>query len=213
MKRLFIEARSTEPILQVVKKAVNLLPKKIGLVTTVQYKHRLKEANEFLEKNKKTAVIAGVVLGCDVSSAKRIAKKVDAFLYIGSGEFHPLGIALETNKPVIVANPLSNEVSRIKKEDVEQIRKRRKGAYLKFLTARNIGIIVSTKPGQSKLKQALELKKKLKNKNCCIFIADEIDLNQLENFPFIECWVNTACPRIADKAKGMINVEEVMRTK
>ena len=209
MKTLFIHAKSNEPVLPVVKKAVKLLPKKIGLVTTIQYKHKLKDAKKLLEKHKKTAVIAGIVLGCDVSNAKKIEKKVDAFLYIGTGEFHPLGIALETKKPVIIANPSSSNVSKVKKEDIEKIKKKRKGAYIKFLTAKSIGILVSTKPGQNKLKQALKLKKKLKNKDCYIFIADEINPGQLENFRFIECWINTACPRIADNITGMINLEDI----
>ena len=209
MKTMFIHAKSNEPVLPAVKKALKLLPKKISLVTTIQHKHKLKDAKKLLEKNKKTAVIAGTVLGCDVSAAKKHEKKVDAFLYIGTGQFHPLGIALETKKPVIVANPASSRVSRIDKKDVEAIKKKRKGAYLKFLTAKNIGILVSTKPGQNKLKQALQLKNKLKNKNCYVFIADELDMQQLENFPFIECWVNTACPRIADRVKGMLNIDDI----
>jgi 2-(3-amino-3-carboxypropyl)histidine synthase len=209
MKTIFIKAKSNEPILPVVEKALRILPKKVGLVSTVQHGHKLKEAKKLLEKHKKTAVIAGAVLGCDVSAAKKIEKKVDAFLYIGTGEFHPLGIALETNKPVFVANPASGNASEIDKKDVEKIKSRKKGAYLKFLTAKNIGILVSTKPGQDKLKQARQLKNKLKNKNCYIFIADEIDMSQLENFPFIEAWVNTACPRISDKAKGMVNIDDI----
>ena len=213
MKTLFIHAKSNEAVLSAVEKAVKLLPKKIGLVTTIQHRHKLKDAKKLLEKHKKTAVIAGTVLGCNVSNAEKIEKKVDAFLYIGTGEFHPLGIALETKKPVFVANPASNQASKIKKSDVEKIRKKTKGAYIKFLTAKKIGILVSTKPGQNKLKQALDLKKRLKDKETYIFIADEINPEQFENFPFIECWVNTACPRIADNVKGMINIEDVMRTK
>ncbi len=209
MKTLFIHAKSNEEILPAVKKALKQLPKKIGLVTTIQHRHKLKDAKKLLEKHKKTAVIAGTVLGCDVSAAKRIEKKVDAFLYIGTGEFHPLGIALETKKKVIIANPSSNAVSKVKKEDIENIKKKRKGSYLKFLTSKNIGILVSTKPGQNKLKEALALKKKLKDKNCYIFIADEIIPEQFENFPFIECWVNTACPRIADSAKRMVNIDDI----
>ena len=77
-----------------------LLPKKVGLVTTVQHKHELKKIKELIEKTGKKTVIGGQILGCDVNAAKKIKSKVDAFLYIGSGEFHPLGVALETNKKV-----------------------------------------------------------------------------------------------------------------
>ena len=209
MKGLFIEAKWTGDVKPVIKKAIRKLPGKIGLVTTVQHKHELKKIKGIIEKAGKKAVIGGQILGCDVSAAKKIEKKVNAFLYMGSGEFHPLGVALETGKMVIIANPLSNVVGEIKKEDVERYKKKQKGALLKFLSSKEIGIIVSTKPGQEKLKKAFELKKKLKNKNCYIFAADTINPAEFENFPFIECWVNTACPRFADDKKSVVNYEIV----
>ena len=58
--------------------------------------------------------------------------------------------------------------------------------------------MVSLKPGQNNFKKAAEWKLKLKGKNCYIFAFDTLDFNQIENFPFIECWVNTACNRILD---------------
>ncbi|MBW2977209.1 2-(3-amino-3-carboxypropyl)histidine synthase subunit [Candidatus Woesearchaeota archaeon] len=211
MKGLFIEAKYTGNIKPVIGKSLKLLPKKVGLVTTIQHKHQLKQIKEIVEKAKKKAVIGGQILGCDVSAAKKIKNKVDAFLYIGSGEFHPLGVALETNKKVIVANPLSNEVSELKKQDVENYKKKQKGALIKFLSSKTVGILVSLKPGQQKLEQALGLRKNLKNKKAYIFIADTLDLNQLENFPFIECWINTACPRLVDKTRGIVNYETIRR--
>lgn len=209
---MFIEAKWIGKIEPVIEKSLKLLPKRIGLVTTAQHKHKLKQIKEMIDKSGKGAVIGGQILGCDVQSAKRIVNKVDGFLYIGSGEFHPLGVALETGKRVIIANPLSGQVSQIKKEDVEKYKKRQKGALLRFLSSKEIGILVSLKPGQERLKKALELKKKLKNKRCYIFIADTINPAEFENFPFIECWVNTACPRFADNKKGVVNYGLVERS-
>ena len=57
----------------------------------------------------------------------------------------------------------------------------------------------------------ITLKKKIK-KECYIFTADEIDFNQFENFSFIDCWINTACPRIADFRKDVINYEMVEKS-
>ena len=74
----------------------------------MQHKHELKKVKEIIEKAGKNAVIGGQILGCDVNAAKKIKNKVDAFLYIGSGEFYPLGVALETGKKVIIANPKTN---------------------------------------------------------------------------------------------------------
>ena len=74
---------------------------------------------------------------------------------------------------------------------------------------KEIGIIVSTKPGQERLKKAFDLKKRIKDKNCYIFAADTINPAEFDNFNFIECWINTACPRFADDKKGVINYELV----
>ena len=215
MRTLFIEAKYKEKI-ELDKNIINKLPKNIGLVTTVQFTDQLKDIKKQLEKQNKKVFIGkgrqkyeGQILGCDYSAAEKIKNNVDCFLYIGSGQFHPLG--LKTDKRIFNFNPLTKEFREFTKKEIEEYKKRRKGAYLKFLTAKNIGIIVSTKPGQYQLKKAIELKNKLKKqeKDAYLFIADDIDINQLENFPFIECWVNTACPRITEDKKGVINVEEL----
>lgn len=210
MKLLFIEAKSNLDVMPAVKLALKLLPRRVGLVTTAQHEHKLKEAAEFLGKNNIKAIICGAVLGCNVSAAEKAKDKVDAFLYIGSGEFHPLGVALATSKKVIVANPASGNAGVIKQEDIERFRKRRKGALLRFLSAKNIGILVSTKQGQEELEKALELENRLKDKKCYIFAADMINFKEFENFPFIECWVNTACLRIIDERSDVINADELL---
>jgi len=209
METLFIKAKSTAPVLPVVKKILDKLPDKIGIVTTIQHLHKINEVEKFLEENGRHPIIAGQVLGCNADNAKKIKDKVNAFLYIGSGEFHPINVAIETEKKVFIANPISGGISEIKEEDLEKIRKSDKVAKSKFMFAKEIGILVTIKPGQENIKKAIELKKKLKDKNIYIFIADTIDFSQFENFNFIECWVNTACPRIKQDRKNIINVEDV----
>ncbi len=51
---------------------------------------------------------AGQVSGCNYSNAKSIASEVEAFLFVGGGMFHALGIALGTSKPTIIADPYDN---------------------------------------------------------------------------------------------------------
>jgi 2-(3-amino-3-carboxypropyl)histidine synthase len=210
MKKLFIEAKSKADVKKAVEKAVKLLPKRVGVVTTAQHKHKLKEIKQILEKNKIKAEIGGQILGCDASAAKKIKDKVDGFLYVGSGRFHPIGVYLESKKKVVMANPLTDEAKELEQSEVDRILKMQQGALAKFLTAENIGILVSLKPGQNRLKQAIKLKENFKNKKTYIFIADTIDLNELENFPFIESWVNTACPRISDKTL-IVNYDQVKK--
>ncbi len=215
MKMLFIEAKYKGNI-ELGKGTIDKLPENIGLVTTVQFAEQLKDIKKQLEKQNKKIFIGkgkqiyeGQILGCDISSAEKIKDNIDCFLYIGSGQFHPLALT-KTKKKIFTFNPLTKIFKELSKQEIENYLKRRKGAYLKYLSSKNIGIIVSTKPGQKKLKEAIELKEKLgkKGKNSYIFIADDIDVNQLENFPFIDCWVNTSCPRIVEDKKGIIDIGE-----
>lgn len=183
----------------------SVLPKNIGLATTVQFLDFVDEIKQYLEGREKIIFIdkikqkyEGQLLGCDIGGADKIKDKVDAFLYIGTGIFHPLGIALNIDKEVFCYDPISAVLSKIDRAEVERYNRKRKAAYMKFLEATEIGILVSLKPGQNNFRKAVELKKQLKEKNCYIFAFDTLDFNQVENFPFIQCWVNTACNRILD---------------
>lgn len=182
-----------------------ILPDKIGLATTVQFIDYVDEIKQFIEKNGKSVYIdkikqkyAGQLLGCDYGAADKIKDDVDAFLYIGTGVFHPLGIALNIDKEVYCYDPINAVMSKVDKDAVEGYNKKRKAAYMKFLESSEIGILVSLKPGQNNFRKAVELKKQLRDKNCYIFAFDTLDFSQIENFPFIQCWVNTACNRILD---------------
>ena len=92
MKTLFIEARSNLNVDELISKIE--FNGKLGLTTTIQHMHLLPS----VKKKLKNSIIAGQVLGCDVSNALKIAKKVEAFLFIGSGNFHPVQIAIKTGK-------------------------------------------------------------------------------------------------------------------
>lgn len=203
MKTLFIEAKSGADV-ALSKVQLAKLAGKIGIVATVQHLHKIKDVQEQLPES----VVGGQVLGCDVSAAAKIKDKVDAFLYVGSGEFHPLGIAAETGKDVFCFNPFTKKLSKITEADLKDYRRCRKASMARFLSAGKIGILVSAKPGQSQLKKAKELAGK-KDKEYFIFAFDTLNEVDLENFPFIECWVNTACPRIADKRTDMVNIGDI----
>ncbi|MBW3004809.1 diphthamide synthesis protein [Candidatus Woesearchaeota archaeon] len=203
MKVMHIHAKSTAEV-KLSEAALNALPAKLGVVTTIQHLYKLDEVISQL----KEAVKGGQVLGCNVDSAKQIADKVDAFLFVGSGEFHPIAIALETEKKVFKWNPLTQKLSVVKDEDVDKYRKRRKAALARFLSSSKIGILVSVKHGQNRMDKALELAKK-KDKEYYLFAFDTLNPSDLENFPFIETWVNTACPRIADEKPNIINISEL----
>ena len=202
MKHLFVPATSS---ISFSFNKINLasLPRIIGLVATVQFLPALPKLKKYLESRGKKVIIKGngQVLGCNTTNATSIQDKVQSFFYIGSGKFHPLSIALTLKhpKPIFLFNPNTNEFSRLNEKEIQIALARKKTAKIKFLGAKTIGILVSTKPGQQRLKQVEKLKVKLEKqgKKCYIFIANDIDLSQLENFPQVECWINSACPGIS----------------
>jgi 2-(3-amino-3-carboxypropyl)histidine synthase len=200
MKKLLIPAESTLDIKEVLKK-VNIKGK-TGIVTTAQHMHHIKEAQKMI----KNSVIGGQILGCNFKNAEKIKNKVDSYLFIGSGDFHPLELAIRTGKEVYVANPYNNTITKISREEVEKKKKEIKGKYIRFLNAKKVGILVSTKPGQYNIKKAIELRKKIK-KETYIFVFETLRENELENYPDIDIFINTACPRI--EFKKVINIEDL----
>lgn len=207
MKVLHINAKSGIDIC-LDEPALKKLPKKIGLLATIQHLHKLEDVRKQLESCGKKAVTGGQVLGCDASNAKKIEDDVDAFLFIGSGEFHPIKIAMEAKKPVYTWNPFEKTFSQADKKEIEKYEKKKKGALIRFLSSNKVGILLSTKPGQMNMNKALALAER-KDKEYYTFAFDTLNMSDLENFPFIECWVNTACPRIADEKTNIINICDI----
>jgi len=91
---------------------------------------------------------------------------------------------------------------------VDNFTKQRKASKLRFLKAETVGIIVSSKTGQNGIMSALRLKQRT-DKKYYIFGVDTLNYSELQNFPFIQCWVNTACPRIVDEKNDVVNIEDV----
>ncbi len=201
MKILHIHAKALVDI-RLPEKELKKLPKTIGLVTTIQHLHKLAD----IEQQLPSSVFGGQILGCDVKSAEKIASKVDAFLFIGSGVFHPLAVALKTKKKVFCWNPFVKEMKLISEKEIEAHEKKKKAALTKFLSSDRIGILICTKPGQ--VNRALKLKER-KNKEYYLFQFDTLNLTELENFNFIQCWVNTACPRISEDRANIINIDDI----
>jgi 2-(3-amino-3-carboxypropyl)histidine synthase len=140
---------------------------------------------------------AGQVLGCNVTSASSIKDEVDQFLYLGSGDFHPLAVSLATRKPVIVLDPLMQEV-----RDVEQLKQKilrqRHGAISLASEAKSFGIIVASKPGQQRKALADTLKGMVisKGRRASLIVMDNVTPEQLLAFQ-LDAFVSTACPRLA----------------
>jgi 2-(3-amino-3-carboxypropyl)histidine synthase len=195
--------------------------KVIGLTTTVQHTHQVEEIKEKLGK-KGVNVLVGKgtgktpldaqILGCSYMTAIQIMGKVDAYLYIGGGRFHPTGIVMSTGKPVIVANPYNGEISSITEDDLMEVAKRRVAAVTVAKNAKKFGILVSSKPGQNNFEKAVMLQKGLKElgKEAIIIYMDEIKADHVNNYSEPEILVNTACPRIA--IDGIDGIDRPMLT-
>ncbi|MDO8628603.1 MAG: diphthamide synthesis protein [Nanoarchaeota archaeon] len=204
MKLYFVAARSNHDLTTVLKK-VKIKEKKIGLVASIQLVHRLPE----VKKKIKNSIIVGQILGCNFTNIDK-AGNVDAYLYIGSAAFHPVGLAWHTKKPVYIANPFTNEFTKLPETIVKKYEQQKRGKLLKFLHAKTIGIIVSTKPHQGNMQRARKLQELLHGeKKSYIFLCDNLDVKQFENFSKIETWVNTACPRIEDP--NIVNYNDIIK--
>jgi 2-(3-amino-3-carboxypropyl)histidine synthase len=207
-KTLFFEAKAKSSVKDVVKKALPLLKdwKKIGLVTTVQHVHSLTEAREELLKAGKTVAIgdtrlakyAGQITGCNLSNAKTIKKEVDAFLFVGGGRFHAVGVALATAKPTIAADPYEKTAFIVEKA-VDKILKQRWAQISLAKKAEKFALLIGLKSGQKKLETAIKVKQKLEKngKHVILLALREITPEALLQFPDIEAFVNTACPRVS----------------
>ncbi len=196
MKYLFLEAKSENINAKIPEE---IKSKKVGLVASIQFLLFLKQ----IKKQIKNSIIAGQITGCNVSNALKIKNKVDCFFVLSEGRFHALEVARKTKKPVYVATG-----DKITEEEIKTYESKLRGKQIRFLNAKKIGILVSLKPGQYNLKLAKELKQKLKNKESYILIADNLDIQGLENFQGIDMFINTACSRI--ESSNIINVEDLI---
>jgi len=205
---IYVEARAVLSVIDVVEKALPLLKgwRRIGLATTVQHVQALDSVRETLVRAEKTVVVGdagrleypGQVIGCNYSNVKSIVKDVDAFLYVGGGRFHALGVALSTMKPTVVADPYSCEVFSVDDEAEKATRQRWRSLKV-AQKVKTFGVLVGLKPGQRRLDQALRLKLKLerKGKVACLFAINEVVPEALSEFPTVGAYVNTACPRLS----------------
>jgi 2-(3-amino-3-carboxypropyl)histidine synthase len=207
---IYLNAESIIDISKIVNKSIPYLKgKKIGVVTTAQHISDLDIIKNILKKNKLKPILSkgdirisktGQIIGCNYSSASKIIDKVESFLFVGSGNFHPIGLLLLTKKPVIAADPNSNE---IKKNELELLRdkilKQRYGAIALSKKANNFGILISLKKGQQRFDLAMKVKELLDsyNKNNFLIGLNNFSPIYLESIKDIDCFISTSCPRIA----------------
>jgi len=180
--------------------------KRVGLITTVQHLNALEHVSALLKDAGKVPVKGGQILGCWTENAEKIRDRIDAFLFIGSGSFHPLGLK---GKKVYSLNLEKNKIEDI---DTKKMEKKRFANIYKCKDAKSFGILVSTKPGQAGLEKAEKIKTELekKDKKAFIVIMNEISSDKLLGIG-VDAFINTACPRLTDNCfdKPIINAEDL----
>jgi diphthamide biosynthesis enzyme Dph1/Dph2-like protein len=201
----------------------------LAIYSAVQFRNFIPKVKEIIKKegfSSETSKpyrtsLEGQILGCDSykDSLNLNLDEVDGFLYIGDGYFHPNALLLAQEnekeiKPVILINIVQQIIEVIDKSHIEKYLKKRKAIFTKFFISKVIGVFITTKWGQSYEKAALKLKEKYPEKEFYFFIGDNFNDLEMENFPWVECWVNTACPRIGQDdvlrhKKPVINIKDI----
>jgi len=203
MKTIFIPTKIKSKVNK--SKIISLskkLPKEIAIAYSIQYQNVAVKIKNILSKNHNITKLIQV-LGC---SKPAFPKNTKAILLISSGKFHAISLAIESGLPIYTLE--YNKLRKISKEDIESFKKKQKASYVKFLNEDKIGILISTKPGQQNLKKALNFKKRLKEKKSYLFISNNIDAREFENFG-LKCWVNTACLRLDIEDSSIINIDKI----
>jgi 2-(3-amino-3-carboxypropyl)histidine synthase len=169
-----------------------------GLVTTVQHVHLIPAMEQYLRSKGIDLRVAGgsgrtphrgQVLGCCFTTAKET--RADEILFVGTGLFHPIGIALATGARVIALDPLTGTAQAV---SGDALLRRRFAVIEKARGAETVGIIVSSKSGQMRMDLAHRLASL--SPSAVIVTMREVNPDELLNLGF-GCYVNTACPRLA----------------
>jgi len=224
MKTIFIPVKSKSSLNYDLPKN---LPKNIAIAYSIQYENQARDIKQKLSKSHNITNFIQVLgcsrplgdsyslghlrpLGClhpSGCSNPLFSKSTQAVLLIGSGRFHAINLALQTNLPIYILE--ENQITQISEKEIIQLKQKKKSSYVNFLNSNKIGILISIKPGQQNLEKAISIKKSIKNKKSYLFISNNINISEFENFPDIQSWVNTACPRIDMNSNKIVNVEEI----
>lgn len=212
---IYVAARHRAPVGDVVVAGARALAAKlkiegrrvnVGLVTTAQHAHKLHEAADALEAAGFAPFVGygdnrlagmGQLLGCNFTAGTSIDAHVDGFVYVGSGDFHPIAMEFGTKKPVVLADPYSHEVRDIEAV-MDRFMRERWASIARSQKATKFGVLVGTKVGQERLKLALGLKKLVEQhgKEAHLIALDFFSWDNLQYFRHLDALVNTSCPRI-----------------
>ena len=198
------EEEAQERFLDAVGRTVALTDVKLGLVGSIQHLHLLPAFCERLEEAGFDVTVPlggarltfpGQVLGCNYSGDD---DNIGHYLFLGSGDFHPIGLVLHTGKPLAMLDPYTGEATEMSLQRIERILRQRFGLIMACQDAERYGILIGEKPGQMRRTLALRMKRMLERhgKKGYLLALEHVGPELIDFYP-VDAFVNTACPRIA----------------
>ncbi len=177
---------------------------KLGLVGSIQHLHLLPTYKKYLEEAGFDVTVPvggarltfpGQVLGCNYSGDD---PTVGHYIFLGSGDFHPIGLVLHTGKPLAMLDPYTSEATEMGRERIELILRQRSALIMSSMDKNRFGILIGSKPGQMRRNLALRMKNKLEKhgKKGYLLAMEHVGPELIDFYP-VDVFVNTACPRIA----------------
>ena len=198
------EEEAQEIFLDAVGRFSPLKETKLGLVGSIQHLHLLPKYKEMLERagfeveiptGGDRLTFPGQVLGCNYSGDN---ENIGHYLFLGSGDFHPIGLVLHTGKPLALLDPYTGDSSEMSFDRIERILRQRFGLIMEIDNATTFGILIGEKPGQMRRNLAIRMKRILEKhgKKGYLLALDHVSPDLIDFYP-VDAFVNTACPRIA----------------
>ena len=198
------EEQAQDRFMDAVGRLAPLTGTKLGLVGSIQHLHLLPDFYDRLEKAGFEVEIPiggarlsfpGQVLGCNYSGDD---DSIGHYLFLGSGDFHPIGLVLHTGKPLAMLDPYTGDAEEMSLDRIERILRQRFGLIMASGEAHRSGILIGEKPGQMRRSLALRMKRMLEKhgKKGYLLALEHVGPELIDFYP-VDAFVNTACPRIA----------------
>ena len=198
------EEEAQDRFMDAVGRLAPLAGTKLGLVGSIQHLHLLPDFHDRLEEAGYEVEIPiggarlsfpGQVLGCNYSGDD---DSIGHYLFLGSGDFHPIGLVLHTGKPLAMLDPYTGDAEEMSLERIERILRQRFGLIMACGEAERFGILIGEKPGQMRRSLALRMKRILEKhgKKGYLLALEHVGPELIDFYP-VDAFVNTACPRIA----------------
>lgn len=198
------DEEAVERFVDAVGRVAPLTGTKLGLVGSIQHLHLLFDYKKRFESagfeveipvGGARLTFPGQVLGCNYSGDD---PSIGHYLFLGSGDFHPIGLVMHTGKPLALLDPYTGDASEMSFSRIERLLRQRMGLIFAVDNAKSFGILIGEKPGQMRRNLAIRMKNLLKKhgKKGYLLAMDHVGPDLIDFYP-VDAFVNTACPRIA----------------